>query len=382
MARKLTRAVKGSPFRHYDFVVGGVRYCGSTKKTVEGEAEKVARAIRRKALDDEVARRAAEDVLDMTWADAVASYREAAKANTSARTFDRSFKWLEERIGATTLVSRIDRKVVAKLIADRRAMPVAKQGKADVVSNATVNKEVIAVVRFVLGHVKDTEQAFLPREPPWRKLVLKEEPRQREMTIDEEMRLEVIRPDVWPIFRFVTVTGLRRETAMIKKDQVHWRDGLIKVVGKGRKPHDVHITPEVEAILKAAWDDDPVDVFTFVASRRSRSGPGASPCPAGERRPVTYERMGYIWREICEEAGVTDLHIPDLRKTCGARIVRATGDLLAASKVLNHASIRQTAKAYAHITGQDIKTRLAQVAADHAERRKRFVPDGQAASMR
>ncbi|MCJ2014202.1 hypothetical protein [Methylobacterium sp. J-076] len=49
MARKLTRAVKGSPYRQYDFVVGGVRHCGSTKRTGEAEAEKFARAIRRNA---------------------------------------------------------------------------------------------------------------------------------------------------------------------------------------------------------------------------------------------------------------------------------------------------------------------------------------------
>lgn len=371
----LTKARDGSPFLWYDFVVEGRRYNKSTKTGNKAKAEKIARAVRKRALAEAAARLLASSQADIRFGDALSEMRVAKAAFKSAYQSDRPHRWLLARIGEDTLVSDIDDELLGRLIRERRAMLVPNGGPP---SNATVNHEVTVALKAILNFVR--KRVWMPREPTWKRHVLPTRPRRREMMVDEEMRLEDIRPDIWPLFEFILLTGLRRRTALIRRGQVHWREGVIHVEGKGDKHHEVLITPEVEEVLlraEAQTKGQPNvgdHVFTWLATRTYDDTRNGRYIEIGKRYPVTYHGMREAWLQICEAAGITNLNIHDLRKTCGARIVRTTGDLLAASKILNHANIRDTANAYSYITSNDLRRRHAQVADEYKRLRAMSVP--------
>lgn len=375
MTKELTKERRGSPFLWYDFVVADRRYNESTKTANKARAEKIARAVRKRALAEAAARQLAGHQADIRFGDALREMREAKSAFKSAYQSDRPHRWLLERIGADTLISDIDDELLARLIRERRAMLVPNGNPP---SNATVNHEVTIALAAVLNFVR--RRVWMPREPAWKTHKLPTKPRRREMMIGEEMRLEDIRPDIWLYFLFMLLTGLRRKTALIRWGQVHWHEEVIHVTGKGDKPHEVLITPEVKEILlkakaqQAEHADQTDHVFTWQATRSYMDNRKRRYVEKGKRYPATYHGVREAWVQICSKAGVTNLNIHDLRKTCGARIVRTTGDLLAASKILNHANIRDTAVAYSHITSNDMRDRHASVAAEYRKLRAKKVP--------
>ncbi|MFD0935535.1 tyrosine-type recombinase/integrase [Methylobacterium sp. WL69] len=312
------------------------------------------------------------DDIDMTWEEAVASYRDNAGDYPSYVGERPYFAWLKVRIGDLS-VRAIDNAKLAELIAERRKKRRFDRPNLGRISNAAVNNSVTHMIQKVLRHAK-VRGVSLRREPHYKDHLLSVAPREREMVIDEEMILEGIRPDVWPYVRFVLETGLRKRASLIEKKQVHWRQGVIHVVGKGGKFQQVEITPEVAEILKAEWHKHPTHVFTFRMTRDGRHPVTKQMRIEGECVPLSYNSITEIWRNICDRAGVTDLRIHDIRKTTGARIVRTTGDLKAASKVLNHSDISTTARHYAYITTDDIRRRLAQTAAETRRLRDAWTP--------
>jgi site-specific recombinase XerD len=74
---------------------------------------------------------------------------------------------------------------------------------------------------------------------------------------------------------------------------------------------------------------------------------------AGQRYPYSKQGWDRTWRRMLKEAGITDFRFHDLRHTSATRLVRASGNLKAAQKLLGHARIETTAR-YAHVTGDDL----------------------------
>ena len=238
---ELTKTRKGSPYLCYDFVVDGIRYSKSTKKTDKAAAEKVARKVWDRAHDEAAKRRIDGEAghKDMTWQQAVDAYL-ASAGNYASRLEDRRYwDWLKPRIGPDTPVSRIDNALVTALINARRNTFRFGKPERGTMAAASVNRCVINMIQKVLNHAKLAHHVHLPREPRFSKLRLHEDPRIREMAIDEELSLEGVRPDLWPLFRFMLETGLRRRAALIRWKQVLWRQGVIRVTEKGNKHREV-----------------------------------------------------------------------------------------------------------------------------------------------
>src|SRR5215207_11679258 len=118
--------------------------------------------------------------------------------------------------------------------------------------------------------------------------------------------------------------------------QVDWVERVIKVRTKGGNEREIAITDGVAVILRDARGHHPTRVFTYLA-RKAWTNPKSGKCTvANERYPITKAGYESAWRALKRDAGVRNLTIQDLRKTRGSRIVRATGNLAAASKALGH----------------------------------------------
>lgn len=373
--KNLTFAVKSSPFLQYDFVIEGRRVFGSTKETNRKEAERIARAVYRQARDEAADRRKAAERADITWGDGVASYL-ARKGDYPSRSADeRNFAWLTREIGEGTYLSQITHKTVVELMNKKRAAGHGKRGKP--IKDITVDTAVTAVVRKVMMYAREELEVYLPREPKWKRLYVRSEPRVGELMV--EMQAKVMRcgrQEVLDPVLFVLETGLRRQAALPKWRQVHLMEGFISIRTKGNVVQEIPITPTMREILLRAEaltggaPDQPV--FTFEARRDWVSPQGTGKrYVRGERYPMTGPRLLQDWHDLCRQAGIERLNIHDLRKTVGARIVRETGCLLSASKALGHANVSMTARHYAHIKKKDVERRVAETAAktrDHLDR--------------
>ncbi|MEN6586151.1 MAG: tyrosine-type recombinase/integrase, partial [Sulfuricella sp.] len=76
----------------------------------------------------------------------------------------------------------------------------------------------------------------------------------------------------------------------------------------------------------------------------------------GERYPVTYEGMKTRWRRKKAEAGAGDMRFHDNRHTAASRLLRKSGNLKAVQKLLGHADISTTARFYAHVELDDLRS--------------------------
>jgi integrase len=297
------------------------------------------------------------NAIDRYWNE-VGHSAKAAKEDEAH--FDRLLDW----IGDDTLITHIDDELMTRVIARRSKMYRRDNPNLGRLSPAYVNSTVTDLVQRVLTRARKFWKIALPNEPNWSGLRFPEAARVREMTIQEEVDLELVsREDYWSAICFCLLTGLRKaNVCQLEWSQVDWSDRVIRVVTKGDQRREVFITPEVEAILDAQRGYHSTAVFTFVAKKTWTNPKNGQRYIKGQRYPITYEGFESSWRALRKRAGVRNLTIHDLRKTTGSRIVRATGNLAAASKQLGHSSIAITAKHYAHITPEDVHAANARTA--------------------
>jgi integrase len=349
-----------TPFFSFDFVVDRERFCGSTGTKNRGEAVRIIRGKRHEAGAAAAVRRLSVARHDMNWEQAAECYFTDKGEYSHQRTDRRRAQWVTEQLGEGRFVSEITDKDIASLVTKARSLKRWGIKSQRTLSASSVNLS-IEIVRRVLRHVKYNHEVHLPREPRFGRHFLEVKPRVREMMIAEEIRLEPIRPDLWPVAQFILITGLRREAAFIRWSQVHWSEGVIHVTSKGGKFQEVPITPEVEVLLREAWGKNDEFVWTWQAKRDQRHRTTKKKFIKGEYYPLTSNCFEVAWSRMRVKAKVDDLRIHDIRKTTGARMVRATGDLLAASRRLAHANVAMTAKHYTHITRDDERVRMIEV---------------------
>ncbi|WP_201834927.1 tyrosine-type recombinase/integrase [Microvirga zambiensis] len=350
---KLVTKFARSPCYHFDFVVGGTRITGSTGETQEREAIRVARETRQRLVAQQVGlgprRRGRPQA--MTLLAAVERYhREVGLAWSDGARMD----WLTDEIGDGTPLSEIDDDLVARLVANRKATHRWGDPKLGRVTPAEVNRSVPDLLRKLLLRARDVWKLYLPDMPHWRRHRQSEKPRQREMTIQEELALERAgRGDLRPLWQFALLSGLRKRNALLRWSQVDWSLGVIRVTVKGGTAREVPMTAEIRKLLRRERGRHPEFVFTFVAQKTWTEPRRGHRYMRGQRYPVTPNGFASSWRALCRAAGVDDLHIHDLRKTFGARMTRVAG-IAAASKGLHHSTIALTSKTYSYITTDDV----------------------------
>jgi integrase len=315
--------------------------------------------------------RGAERSAVITFDAASARYWLEKGQHSKERDLTEAIQRLVDWIGPATPLSDIDDNLLAQIVARRRGEPRMGRPKLGLVSAATVNRTVTELLRRILTRARTVWKIPLPDEPNWSAHIVREpEERIRELGFDEEAKIEAEeRDDYQPARLFAQATGLRRrEIVTLTWPQVDWQNGVIRVVGKGDKPHVLPITRELTDILWPLRDHHPTHVFTFIAQRTWRDPKSGRQYVGGRRYPITEQGWSSTFRRMRKRAGIADLRLHDLRHTAGTRTLRASKNIRAVQKMLGHADIKTTMR-YAHALTEDVAEAMRARPADEAERR-------------
>lgn len=330
---------KRSPNWQYDFQRGGRRFYGSTGTANKRAAQKFIDRLIDDIAEGKLDRREINlnDACDSYWLD-------KGQHERSHKTTEYQLANLIEGIGPNKLLSEIHLKDFRSYIAKRRAK----------VSNASVNRE-WQLARRVWKHAKPS---YNVSDIEWGQLRLAEpKERVRELSAAEEQRLFDKLPDALkPVVEFAILSGQRKSSIIgLRWDRIDWQLGEATIIQKGQHPHTF---PLSRAMLALIMEQPQVDncpfVFTYKCERPSPKRKDRPARRKGERYPFSKQGWDRKWRKACADAGVSDFRFHDLRHTTGTRVVRTSGNLKAASKLLGHTDIRTTAR-YAHVQMDDLR---------------------------
>ena len=159
---------KKSPFYQYSFAIRGHRFRGSTKTTNRREAETIENAAKDKARD--TIKRASSASVSLALDDIAAAYWDAiGQYHVASENTDCDVARIVEFFGPQTLLSDIGGTDLERLVSWRRGHRVRrKDGNGPLVSNATVNRSTIEVLRKLFTFAKRRDPGLrLEREPHW-----------------------------------------------------------------------------------------------------------------------------------------------------------------------------------------------------------------------
>lgn len=346
----------GSEVYSYDFRYRGHRFSGSTGCTTKREAQKHEAELKR-----QIRARAADIGAPMTFLTASTLWwEEKGRFRADAIDQERYLAWLQEVIGRKTLIRDISDADIARAVAKRRGEPVEfrdRRGRLTrpphLPSNATVNQAVTKPMRAILRRARHIWKQRV-QDIAWREHLLPEaQERVREASAEEEAKAMVaIREDYAPALRFAFLTGCRRaEIVGLEWPHVDFFNREFTVTGKGARSRTLPMTEEIFRLLWALKDDHPTAVFTYVC-RRPRGKQ-----VKGQRYPITMEGFKTAWRRARDRTDLHDFRFHDTRHTAATRLVRATGNLKLAQKLLGHTEIATTNR-YAHVTRDDLRAGL------------------------
>lgn len=363
-----------SPHYHFDFQVGGHRFHGSTECTSKREAEKVEALERDKAKAHVKAMRKSraslllDDVISRLW-------NAEAQHDAEPEATDKNLERLIEYFGKATSLTDIDHAKAMKMVAWRRGHRVSRRGKLTkeeiealpLISNATVNRSSIAVLRRVFGFAK-REGAQFDHEPKWSELFLCEPvERVRELQDDEATALDnAMRSDYGPFFAYVRASGMRlKECVTLRWSEVNFGTKQIVRIGKGGRRIVFPITDTIREILFPLQGQHPEFVFTYAAvCGNKRLGR-----VRGQRYPLTLSGAKAAWRTMRINSGVEDFRFHDYRHDFGSKLLRQTGNLKLVQKALNHRDIKSTLR-YAHVLDEDVASAVESLASARKSRAK------------
>lgn len=346
-----------SPFYHFDFEYQKVRHYGSTGHTTLPEARAFEKAKRAEvkavaALGHNLERMLFDAAAGRWWIE-VGQFR--ADPARVEKDIARLIKW----VGPLTPLASINDEMVARLVARRRMDD--RKGKPHLgrIKPATVNSSLLDPLMAILNRAQDFWGLHLPNVPTFRRHVLPEPERIRELTAEEEQRY-ARHEDVnyRPPRLLMQVTALRVTNACkLTWQQVDLVHGVITVLQKGNRVHRIPITPRIRAILDPLRGHHPTFVFTYRAAKTGKV-PGVDRWTvAGQRYPIAVGSMQSSVKRTVKKAGIIDFRVHDFRHTAATRLLRRTGNLKAVQALLGHKSI-QTTMRYAHFLQDDLRAAM------------------------
>ena len=346
----------GAETYSFNFQVRGDRFSGNTEARNKKDAEAVERGLRAKAKADmEAERRTGNGPLTLN--DAAGRYwHEAGKDHRDSAATHHNLARLVEYFGPHKRLDEIGDADVSALIAWRRAQTLKGRKGGKVVSNSTVNRSTIEVLRKLFTRARKAWGCQF-REPNWSQHRLKEpQGRVRELYASEEQALALAaRSDYAPWISFALLTGLRRAETLITWACVNWEARTIVTTGKGGRRVSTPLTNAVAALLEPLRGHHPEAVFTYTAQRTRGE------VVRGRRYPITYEGGKTEWQRLTKRAGVKGFRFHDLRHTTATRLLRETGNLETVRRALNHRDISTTSR-YAHVNDSEVADALQRVA--------------------
>jgi integrase len=356
-----------SRFWHYDFQYQARRFFGSTGVETRRKAEAVERKKREDAALGRVDRPAGpagytlDEAAGRWWSE---HGQHRGDAGDAERRLERLLKLFPPAI----TLAELDTACVSLAIERRRGLMVKRgpKGSAKLPTNAVVNRDVIACLRPIL---RRAASHWTPDGAPalpvidWRSLRLGE-PRElvRVYSAAEisAWRAKCADPERLA-FDLLLTYGLRFgelffDPAAFEPDgpRLAWSKGR-----KGDVPHTVPLLARHAAAIAARagraqavglphiWYVEELDPTV------RRAGPASTIL-----RPLTYWELEGRLTRAADRAGVPPgRRIHGLRHHAGTAILRSTGSLKAAQRLLGHASIASTQR-YAHVLEDDLRQAL------------------------
>lgn len=360
------KSKKSAPYYWFDFQLGGHRFHGSTRCTARKDAEKFEVREREKAKTLVKAMKRSkgslliDDVAARLWND-------EAQYDADTKATSKNIARLVDHFGNTTPLTDIDHNKAKQMVAWRRGQRVTRRGKlseADkdalpLITNSTVNRSTIAVLRRLFSFAKD-EGAQFENEPKWQELFLPEPvERVRELQDDEATAFdEAMRDDYGPFFDFVRASGLRqKECVTLKWSEVNFGTRQIVRLGKGGKRVVFPITDTIREILFPLQGQHSEFVFTYVAMYGNKKLGRVH----GQRYALTLSGAKSAWQRMRAKSGVKDFRFHDYRHDFGTKLLRDSGNLKLVQKAMNHRDIKSTLR-YAHVLDEDVATAVERVA--------------------
>lgn len=340
-----------SPFWHYDFVVNGRRFHGSTGETTRAKAERVERQKRAEALqprDDT----SITGAFGLWWEE---RGKHLAKPDT---VFDR-LETLQDLLGEVLRDDRqpetlgaIRTRHLTTYVGRRRAQLTRRDRPF---KPASINRE-IQLLRALMRYAVDAWEKEDIRLPNFGKALL-EEPAEIVVEISEAEQAALkrhLREDFHDALDWLVLSGTRVSNALeFRADQVDFERRTVTFRVKSKKPGGrpivLPITGPMLVILANNIHNSPAAVFTYVA-RRTRAGR-----VRGERYPITYGAFYTAFKAAAKAIGKPSLRVHDLRHTAATRTLRATQNLKLASRQLGHTRISTTER-YAHVLDDDLRS--------------------------
>ena len=346
-----------SRFFHYDFVHKGRRVHGSTGCETRRRAEAVERKVREDLAEgrlDEASQLTLEHAAERWWQERGRRLKTAAK--THKRLTD-----MVKIVGANRRISEVTTSVVAAAMEKRQALTWSRGAKSYPISNRTTNLDIIDTLRPVL---RRAERVWGARGLPvinWGAVRLPEsKPKPREFTETELAALVSALPEHWADFiHFASRYGCRLGEMFFSLHALDVTElDHARVTLRERKADDDHIIPLL-----------PEDAAMLAERKRRAVTAGVESVwfrelKDGRLKALTYSaaesaiRNGLNTTGLRAAKGLKGTH--DLRRNAGMKILRATGNLRLAQKLLGHASIQSTLT-YAHAIESDVKAGLAAV---------------------
>tara|TARA_Y100000588_G_scaffold334219_1_gene373567 strand:+ start:82 stop:1239 length:1158 start_codon:yes stop_codon:yes gene_type:complete len=361
---------KGSRYWHYDFEIRGLRFQGSTRQETKRKAQQVEAKLRDEALTKLKGGTPDRDPITLNIA---AGRYMVEKGNflPSKRSIESELARLIETFGEDTFLHDISDEQIARAVSGWRSAEKAPQ---------TINHYLACLMRLMQrAHELWHNEVGPPRKWKQHRMV-KELPRERELTIAEQARLvaalEDSDPELLDFITFALMTGKRLSALR----QLRWQDvdidaGWMTFREKTRRKverHRLPISAPLRQFLLVKQGEHPEYVLTYTAIRTNkRNG-----IVKGKRYPFTQDGWRKRWRAALDAAGIADFRFHDLRHTFGSRSTRNSGNLRLTQKLLNHKHITTTQR-YAHVLDTDMAEALADpgLAPATTPGKKRPMPD-------
>lgn len=319
-----------SPYWHYDFIVYGHRYIGSTQT----ERREIAEAIVAKIRADAVLEKALgqKPRLDIERAFARYWVEEACKL-PSAGDIDRGLKNLG-KIGNIGLHD-INDAVVSAFVSKRRGDKVVlRNGKPGgrIVSPGTVNRE-LDLLKAILNRARRWGVEIGAVDWPAHRL-REPAPRERFLSTEEAERLlSEAAPHLKGPILFALLTGARRgNVERLDWSQIDMRARVVTFRQKsklpGGKPHAVSLAEPLWLYLANLGPKEKGPVWLYQGHQ--------------------LKDWSDAFRNACRRAGIKGFRWHDLRHTAASWMMRGGVHMRVMADVLGHSSIRTTER-YANL---------------------------------
>jgi integrase len=359
----------GTDIYGYKFHYKGTRHQASTGSNVLRDATRILREARERAIREweEAPPEPTEDEVkqNITVLEAVDNYMATQrKTRDDAITLDLEEQWLlelVEKLKPDTRMRDLDTERVAACIQAFVGRP-KKNGNGNIKGGylnrygSSLLKRVYHMCRrsgVPVKHIQWSDARITQKEGG---------PRTREIKIHEEHKFRAakdaygqdrFRDGYGDCYDFALMVGVRAMNLFPTWEEVDWATGEIKFAQKGKVVHTVKMTTKVRDLLKRQVGNHSVYVFTYVA-RRTRLNPKTRQQEVrGQRYPVTQSGFTSWYKRTAKQLGL-NVTVHDIRRTAGGRMLRATGNLKAAQKLLGHKDIVITAKHYAHVQDDEM----------------------------